>query len=126
MASKATTAAKAAPESPPPVVAADDPPTETQPATETQAVEAAPVEWSLWRYTGPGGRIYTHIPLTVFPGDVAYHQGVPAADGCWEPADGSDQAPKAPDNTRPDPAPPVLDGPTPSDIYAGQGGVNGG
>lgn len=75
--------------------------TRTSPATVAgddnpppPAVEAPPVRW---RYTGGVPRTYTHIPVTVAPGDVIDHPEPPAADGLWEPT--GDPATTGPDNT---------------------------
>lgn len=52
-----------------------------------------------WRYRGPRGRIYTHIPVTPQPGDVIAWPEIPAGDGAWEPT--GDDVTRMPDNWAP-------------------------
>lgn len=56
---------------------------------------------SRWVYTGPPGRIYTHVPVTVDPGDVIAWPELPAGDGAWESTDA--EVTRLPDNHRPEP-----------------------
>jgi hypothetical protein len=58
-------------------------------------------DWGTWVYTGPPGRTYAYIPVTVDPGDVIRHCGIPADDGCWQPTDA--ESTRWPDNHRPEP-----------------------
>lgn len=69
--SKAAEAASTPPdESTPPIVASTD-----------------ADEWGNWRYLGEHPLTYAAIPVTVEPGDVITHSGLPADDGRWEPTD---------------------------------------
>ncbi len=89
-----------APESPAaPVVEAAATPTPTPPVPTPETPASS--GWGTWRYTGPPGRVYVDIPVTVDPGDVVSWPTEPGTDGCWEPDPGP--ATKRPDNHRPDP-----------------------
>lgn len=64
---------------------------------EQQQVPGAP-QVGRWRYIGGVERVYPHVPVTVQDGAVIEHAGVPAEDGCWEPA-GDVEVTHLPDNT---------------------------
>lgn len=64
-------------------------------------VAADPAQpWGNWRYTGSTGRIYTHVPVTCYGGEVIAWPEAPADDGAWEPT--TDPVTTQPDNHRPE------------------------
>lgn len=79
------------------------------PAVEDEASTAvdddlAP-EWAVWQYNGPPGRMYLHIPVTVYPGDRLWWHSQPTDDGSWSLTD--EEPTIHPDNYQPEPAPAV-------------------
>lgn len=68
-------------------------------ATVDEQLQVADVpQVGRWRYVGGVERVYPHVPVTVQDGAVLEHAGVPAEDGCWEPADDAEVT-HLPDNT---------------------------
>lgn len=93
----------------PPDTTADDAANEPAPDPQADVCDRrGPAPSGRWVYTGPPGRIYTHIPVTVDPGDVIAWVELPAGDGAWEPTD--DEVTRFPDNHRPEPDDNALEG----------------